>query len=141
MSAPSPERPDHLRSRPVYVISVAADLAGVHAQTLRTYERHGLVDPARTPGGDRRYSDEDLDRVARVTELSGEGINLTGIARILELEAEVAALQAELDRTRRTAQAEIAAVHRAHRRDLVPTRQALVPWRHHLDFAHRQGGA
>lgn len=74
MTTSSSNRRDSRRARPVYVISVAADLAGVHAQTLRSYERHGLVEPARTPGGDRRYSDEDLDRVARVTELSGQGI-------------------------------------------------------------------
>lgn len=141
MTTPNADRPDPGRSRPVYVISVAADLAGVHAQTLRTYERHGLVEPARTPGGDRRYSDEDLDRVARVTELSGQGINLTGISRILELEGEVDALRAELDRTRRTARAQVDAAHRAHRRDLVPTRQTLVPWRDPLDFSHPQGGA
>jgi MerR family transcriptional regulator, heat shock protein HspR len=137
MTTASGDRRDSRRARPVYVISVAADLAGVHAQPLRTYERHGLVEPARTPGGDRRYSDEDLDRVARVTELSGQGINLTGISRILELEAEVDALRAELDRTR----AARAQVDAAQRRDLVPTRQTLVPWQDPLDSSQAQGGA
>lgn len=129
-----------LRERGVYVISVAADLAQVHPQTLRSYERAGLIEPARTPGGDRRYSDTDLDRVSRITELSEEGVNLTGIGRILELEAHVAQLEADLDRARR----QIAALAPHNRRgssQLVPTRQGLVPWRHPLDFTIPTGGA
>ena len=139
MSPSDTDRPDPLRSRPVYVISVAADLAGVHAQTLRTYERHGLVEPARTPGGDRRYSDEDLDRVARVTELSGEGINLTGIGRILQLEAEVDALQDELDRTRRSARAEVDATGRIAGTSPPRAKPSCRGDTH--DFSHDQGGA
>lgn len=84
----------------VYVISVAAELAGVHPQTLRNYERAGLVEPARSPGGTRRYSDADLGRVARINQLTDEGINMTGIKRILTLEAELADLHRQLDETR-----------------------------------------
>ena len=75
----------------VYVISVAAELAGLHPQTLRIYERKGLVDPARTGGGSRRYSDEDIAQLRRIQELTSEGLNLAGVQRVLELEAELAA--------------------------------------------------
>ena len=74
------------RSRAVYAISVAADLTGAGVQNLRVYERHGLVEPARTTGGTRRYSEEDLDRVRRVLELLGLGLNLAGIALVMRLE-------------------------------------------------------
>ena len=70
------------------MISVAAELAGVHPQTLRIYERKGLVDPARTPGGSRRYSDDDIALLRRIQELTNEGLNLAGVQRVLELEAE-----------------------------------------------------
>ena len=78
--------------RAVYVISVAAELAGVHPQTLRIYERKGLLDPIRTPGGSRRFSDLDLARLRRIQELTAAGLNLEGVRRVLELEAEVARL-------------------------------------------------
>src|SRR5215203_4570009 len=87
-------------SRAVYVISVAAELAGVHPQTLRIYERKGLVDPARTGGGSRRYSEDDIDRLKRIQDLTNEGLNLAGVKRVLELEAEVARLQHELRQAR-----------------------------------------
>ncbi len=74
----------------VYIISVAAELAGVHPQTLRIYERKGLVDPARTGGGSRRYSDADIALLRRIQDLTSEGLNLAGVKRVLELEAEVA---------------------------------------------------
>lgn len=80
----------------VYVISVAARSLGTHPQTLRTYERLGLLTPARTPGGVRLYSDEDLRRLTRIIELSAEGVSLVGIRRIIDLEAEVAALREEI---------------------------------------------
>lgn len=80
----------------VYVISVAARSLGTHPQTLRTYERLGLLTPARTPGGVRLYSDEDIRRLTRIIELSAEGVSLVGIRRIIELEAEVAALREEI---------------------------------------------
>src|SRR4051794_41295783 len=86
------------RTRAVYVISVAAELAGVHPQTLRIYERKGLVDPARTGGGSRRYSEGDIDRLRRISELTAGGLNLEGVKRVIELEDEVARLQADLRR-------------------------------------------
>ena len=109
--------------RAVYVISVAAELAGVHPQTLRIYERKGLLDPARTEGGSRRYSDVDIAQLQRIQELTAAGLNLEGVKRVLELEAEVAALRGELDRLRAEAQEAVARTHRQYRRDLVPLRQ------------------
>jgi len=114
------------RSRAVYVISVAAELAGVHPQTLRIYERKGLLDPARTAGGNRRYSDTDLERLRRIAELTDEGLNLAGVRRVLELEAEITRLEGELHRTRRDAEERIADAERRHRRDLVPVTQSLA---------------
>ncbi|MDO5740610.1 MAG: helix-turn-helix transcriptional regulator [Ornithinimicrobium sp.] len=84
------------RDTPVYVISVAAELAGMHAQTLRQYDRLGLVTPSRTRGGGRRYSSQDIDRLREVQTLSGEGVSLAGIQRILELEHQVQALRSRL---------------------------------------------
>lgn len=110
----------------VYVISVAAELAGVHPQTLRIYERKGLLDPARTGGGSRRYSDEDITLLLRIQELTNEGLNLAGVSRVLELEAEVAALRAELAATRQKASEAVEHTHRQYRRDLVPLSQAMV---------------
>jgi MerR family transcriptional regulator, heat shock protein HspR len=113
-------------TRAVYVISVAAELAGVHPQTLRIYERKGLVDPARTSGGSRRYSDADIDQLRRIQELTNDGLNLYGVARVLELEAEVASLKRQLAEVRRQASAAVADTHRQYRRDLVPLRQAVA---------------
>jgi MerR family transcriptional regulator/heat shock protein HspR len=86
--------------RGIYVISVAAELAGVHPQTLRSYERAGLLEPARTGGGTRLYSDRDLGRLARIQELTTTGLSLAGVKRILALEEEVRALRNELERYR-----------------------------------------
>ena len=91
-------------NRAVYVISVAAELAGVHPQTLRIYERRGLLAPARTAGGSRRYSDADLALLERIAELTDEGLNLAGVQRVLELEQTVAELKAQLDEARRAHQ-------------------------------------
>jgi MerR family transcriptional regulator, heat shock protein HspR len=113
-------------TRAVYVISVAAELAGVHPQTLRIYERKGLVDPARTSGGSRRYSDADIDQLRRIQELTNEGLNLYGVQRVLELEAEVARLRKELADVRARAAEAIADAHRQHRRELVPLQQAVA---------------
>lgn len=110
----------------VYVISVAAELAGVHPQTLRIYERKGLVDPARTQGGSRRYSDEDIVLLLRIQDLTNEGLNLAGVQRVLALEAENLRLRAELARTREQGQAEVAEVERRNRYEIVPVRQAVV---------------
>ena len=115
-------------SRAVYVISVAAELAGVHPQTLRVYERKGLLDPSRTTGGSRRFSDRDLARLRRIQDLTAAGLNLEGVRRVLELEGEVARLQTELDRVRAEAQEAVARVHRQYRRDLVPFDPAPVPY-------------
>ena len=88
--------------RAVFVISVAAELAGVHPQTLRTYERKGLLRPARTSGGTRRYSQRDVDRVRLIQELTqGDGVNLAGVIRVLQLQDEIERLQDELERTQR----------------------------------------
>ncbi|CAN5635835.1 helix-turn-helix transcriptional regulator [soil metagenome] len=113
-------------ARAVYVISVAAELAGVHPQTLRIYERKGLVDPARTPGGSRRYSDDDIDLLRRISELTDEGLNLAGVQRVLALEAEVRALRAELVQAEIDARRDVAEVERQHRADLVPVSQSIV---------------
>ena len=94
--------------RAVYVISVAAELAGVHPQTLRIYERRGLLAPARTAGGSRRYSDADLALLERIAELTDEGLNLAGVQRVLELERAVAELQDQLDQARRTHERQLA---------------------------------
>src|SRR5687767_13639024 len=119
------------RNRPtaVYVISVAAELAGVHPQTLRIYERKGLLDPARTGGGSRRYSDADISRLQRIQELTTEGLNLAGVKRVLELEEEARRLQAELDRLGAELTAQVEATHRQYRRDLVPLRQSMSLYR------------
>ena len=113
--------------RGVYVISVAAELAGMHPQTLRIYERRGLVQPARTSGGNRRYSDVDIERLRRIQDLAAGGMNLEGIRRVMELEAEVEQLRAENERLRVEAAASDAdAQRRPPRRDLVPLRQAVT---------------
>ena len=93
------------RDTGVYVMSVAAALAGLHPQTLRLYERRGLVEPARTGGGNRRYSDADLDQLRRITMLTEAGVNIEGVRRILELESEVARLTRALEQARRAAEA------------------------------------
>ena len=144
----SPHPPGADQDTPVFVISVAAQLAGLHAQTLRTYDRLGLVSPGRSPGGGRRYSVRDIALLQDVQRLSQDhGVNLAGIKRIIDLENQVDALRsrlaelaAELDEARTgLAQAQTlaeqaaAAVHASYRRDLVPVRTqtetALVIWR------------
>ena len=115
------------RDHAVYVISVAAELAGMHPQTLRIYERRGLVQPARTQGGNRRYSDIDIDRLRRISDLAAEGMNLEGIRRVMALEAEVAHLHSENEQLRSIAAGALAeAGRRPPRRDLVPLRQEIT---------------
>ena len=116
------------RTRAVYVISVAAELAGVHAQTLRIYERKGLVEPARTPGGSRRYSEIDIALLRRIQELTNEGLNLAGAKRVLDLEHRMAQLEAEMRELQAAAAATVIETHRQYRRDLVPLQQSVVPW-------------
>jgi MerR family transcriptional regulator/heat shock protein HspR len=113
----------------VYVISVAAELAGVHPQTLRIYERKGLLEPERTQGGSRRYSEADINLLLRIQELTNQGLNLMGVKRVLELEAEVTALRAELDAARTEADRAVEDAHRQHRRDLVPLKQSITLYR------------
>lgn len=124
---------------PVFVISVAAQLSGLHAQTLRSYDRLGLVSPGRASGGGRRYSMRDIGLLREVQRLSQEsGVNLAGIKRIIELEDQVDALRArvtelseELASAYAAADRAAASVHASYRRDLVPMRQetALVVWK------------
>ena len=110
----------------VYVISVAAELAGVHPQTLRIYERKGLVEPGRTQGGSRRYSEADIAQLQRIQDLTNEGLNLAGVKRVLELESELERLRRETAELRNQAVEDVDRVHRQYRRDLVPLNQAVV---------------
>ena len=113
-------------NRAVYVISVAAELAGLHPQTLRIYERKGLLDPARTGGGSRRYSDEDIALLRRIQDLTNEGLNLAGVQKVLALEAELTRLREDLAAMAAGAQEAVEQTHRQYRRDLVPLRQSVV---------------
>jgi len=122
-----PVRNSDPRGRAVYVISVAAELAGVHPQTLRVYERRGLVDPSRTGGGSRRYSERDLERLRHIQDLTAEGLNLEGVRRVLKLEAEVERLASELEELRARSREALEQTHRLYRRDLVPLRQLPAP--------------
>jgi len=121
------QRADGVPVETVYVISVAAELAGVHPQTLRIYERRGLVTPGRTTGGNRRYSEADIARLKRVAELAAEGMNLEGIRHVMQLEDEVAQLrslvmQLQEQLTGRTSTEVL-------RGELVPLRQAVAVFR------------
>jgi MerR family transcriptional regulator/heat shock protein HspR len=116
-------------SRGVYVISVAAELAGVHPQTLRIYERKGLLEPSRTGGGSRRYSERDIARLRRILDLTNEGLNLAGVKRVMELEDELVRLHNELQSAHEAARDAIERTHRQYRRDLVPVKQQPVLYR------------
>jgi MerR family transcriptional regulator/heat shock protein HspR len=127
----SPGSPD---DRAVFVISVAAELVGVHPQTLRIYERKGLVRPKRSASSNsRRYSARDIERLREIQELTGKGVNLAGVRRVMELteqleelEQRVAQLEATLRAQARRHRQELEAVRRAQRRDLVPYSSAIV---------------
>jgi MerR family transcriptional regulator, heat shock protein HspR len=115
------------------MISVAAELAGMHPQTLRLYERRGLVHPQRTGGNTRRYSQRDVARLRRIQELTDIGLNLAGVERVLAMEeqmsamaAEVQVLQARLDDAMRAMRAEVERIERSHRLELVPVRQGEI---------------
>ena len=110
----------------VYVISVFAEIAGVHPQTLRNYERSGLLSPQRTSGGSRRFSDADLADLRRIQDLTNEGVNLEGVKRIMKLEAEVARLHEELATRAQESQSSLAETHRHYRRDLVPVSNTIA---------------
>ena len=120
----------HSGDHAIYVISVAAELAGMHPQTLRIYERRGLLSPARTQGGNRRYSDRDIARLRRIAELTAEGMNVEGIRRVMALEAEVQRLRDEVDRLRLLAAQAINAVERRPRNEIVPLRQEVAVFGH-----------
>ena len=109
-----------MTDRPRYMISVAAELVGMHPQTLRQYEAKGLVRPARTPGGTRLYSDADVDRLRLIQRLTTElGLNLAGVEQVLRLEDELRRVRVRMERLERELRAEIASVHRSYRRELV----------------------
>ena len=108
--------------RAVFIISVAAELAGVHPQTLRIYERKGLIEPQRTSGRSRRYSPRDISRLQRIQELTNDGVSLAGVKRIIELEEELAQTYAEIDRLR----SDIDDLNRRYRRDLVPFSKSVI---------------
>jgi MerR family transcriptional regulator/heat shock protein HspR len=118
--------------RALYIISVAAELAGVHAQTLRIYERKGLIEPERTAGGSRRYSDRDIELLQRIQELTNEGVSLAGVRRILDLEAELDEAREEIERLSaavREARREAEEARRARAKSaaaLVPLPQTVV---------------
>ena len=120
-------------TRAVYVISVAAELAGVHPQTLRIYERKGLIEPQRTQGRSRRYSEKDIALLRRIQELTNEGVSLVGVRKIIDLENDLARAQARireleqaLDRAHEELVDAVQQAHREHRRDLVPVPRAVV---------------
>ena len=115
----------------IYVISMAAQLAGMHPQTLRIYERRGLLQPARTQGGNRRYSEIDIARLRRIAELTAEGMNVEGIRRVMFLESEVVRLRNEVDQLRLLATQAINAVEQRSSRtpsqaNIVPLHQAVT---------------
>ena len=125
------------QDRAVFVISVAAELAGVHPQTLRIYEREGLVRPKRTTSNARRYSERDIERLLEIKRLTSDGVNLEGVRRVMELtrqierlQATVAALEAELRAQARRHRQELDKVRRSGRRDLVPYSSAIVRYEH-----------
>ena len=125
-------------TRPVYMISVAAELAGMHPQTLRIYEQRGLIEPTRSPKGTRLYSQEDVERLRRIQELTSQlGMNLAGVERVFELEGELEQMRRRMDRLERRAdhmrrqfEDEVDRVRRSFRRELVPYQppeRALMP--------------
>ena len=120
--------------RPRYMISVAADLVGMHPQTLRIYESKGLIRPKRTAGNTRLYSEADLERLRLIQQLTNElGLNLAGVEHVLRLRDELLRMRKRLDRMEREMRAAINEVHRQYRRDLVPWRPPidLNPTRQH----------
>jgi MerR family transcriptional regulator, heat shock protein HspR len=108
------------RERPRYMISVAADLVGMHPQTLRIYEQKGLVRPKRTAGNTRLYSDSDVERLRLIQQLTSEvGLNLVGVARVLRMEDELGRMRRRLERMEQEMRRALEDVHRHYRRDLV----------------------
>jgi MerR family transcriptional regulator, heat shock protein HspR len=117
--------------RPRYTISIAADLVGMHPQTLRIYEAKGLIRPGRTAGGTRLYSERDLARLREIQQLTTEfGLNLAGVQRVLTMEDEMDRLRARVARLERQMRDEIERVHKQYRRDLVLWTEQNLPDRH-----------
>jgi MerR family transcriptional regulator/heat shock protein HspR len=116
--------------RPIYMISVAAELVGVHPQTLRQYEDKGLVRPKRTPGGTRLYSEADVERLQIIQRLTTEvGLNLAGVELVLRLEDELRKAHAQIERLQQQLRDDIQRVHKEYRRDLVLYREERHPER------------
>ena len=116
--------------RPRYMISVAADLVGMHPQTLRLYESKGLVRPGRTAGGTRLYSEKDLEQLRLIQRLTTElGLNLAGVEQVLRMQEELNRTRARMERIERELRAEIAEVHRSYKREIVVYRPAETPAR------------
>jgi MerR family transcriptional regulator, heat shock protein HspR len=116
--------------RPIYMISVAAELVGMHPQTLRMYETKGLVRPQRTPGGTRLYSEADIERLRIVQRLTSElGLNLAGVELVLRLEDELRKAHAQIERLQQQLRLEVQNVHKQYRRDLVLLREERLPER------------
>jgi MerR family transcriptional regulator/heat shock protein HspR len=114
--------------RPIYMISVAAELVGMHPQTLRIYEQKGLVRPKRTPGNTRLYSERDLERLRLIQRLTGElGLNLAGVETVLRMQDEIDRLRRQIDRLERQVRDEVARVHKSYKRELVLYREATLP--------------
>jgi MerR family transcriptional regulator, heat shock protein HspR len=114
--------------RPRYMISVAAELVGMHPQTLRMYEQKGLVQPQRTAGNTRLYSESDLERLRLIQRLTGElGLNLAGVEAVLGLEEQLQRMQARMERLEREMREAVASVHKQYRRDLVLYDQTRLP--------------
>ena len=114
--------------RPRYMISVAAELVGMHPQTLRIYEQRGLVSPKRTAGNTRLYSDADVDRLRLIQQLTSEfGLNLAGVERVLRMEDELQRMHRRLERMEREMRSALAEVHRSYRRDLVVYKPSTPP--------------
>jgi len=126
-------RQEHDSDRPLFMISVAAELAGMHPQTLRLYERRGLVRPQRTAKNTRRYSQHDVDRLQRIQELTELGLNLAGVERVLAMEEQLMTMQRQmqllqqrLDEAAAAMRREVERVERSHRMELVPVSRTQV---------------
>jgi len=119
-----------VNDRPVYMISVAAELVGMHPQTLRIYETKGLVRPQRTPGGTRMYSEADVERLRIIQRLTTElGLNLAGVELVLRLEDELRKAHGQIERLQQQVKQDVENVHRQYRRDLVLYREERLPER------------
>ena len=112
--------------RAVYIISVAAELAGVHPQTLRIYERKGLLRPARTSGNTRRYSERDIERLQQIQQLTQEGVNLAGVKMIMDMENRLEQMEQRLEAMQAAMQSRIEEVHRQYKAELVPFDERLA---------------